>query len=44
MIIIEHNKCIKVLYLGGDTMKFYICREKEEPKEWKIAIIGAGPA
>ncbi len=25
-------------------MKFYIWREKEEPKEWKIAIIGAGPA
>ena len=25
-------------------MKFYICREKEEPKPFKIAIIGAGPA
>lgn len=25
-------------------MKFYICREKEEPKEGRIAIIGAGPA
>ncbi|AHF80335.1 FAD-dependent oxidoreductase [Thermococcus paralvinellae] len=25
-------------------MKFYICKEKEEPKEGRIAIIGAGPA
>jgi len=25
-------------------VKFYICREKEEPKPFKIAIIGAGPA
>ncbi|WP_297502139.1 FAD-dependent oxidoreductase [Thermococcus sp.] len=25
-------------------MKFYICREKAEPKPFKIAIIGAGPA
>ncbi|AMQ17950.1 FAD-dependent oxidoreductase [Thermococcus peptonophilus] len=25
-------------------MRLYICREKEEPKPFKIAIIGAGPA
>ncbi|WP_297467503.1 FAD-dependent oxidoreductase [Thermococcus sp.] len=25
-------------------MKFYICREKSEPKPFKVAIIGAGPA
>ncbi|ASJ03030.1 glutamate synthase [Thermococcus profundus] len=25
-------------------MKFYICREKGEPKPFRIAIIGAGPA
>lgn len=25
-------------------MKFYICREKSEPRPFKVAIIGAGPA
>ena len=25
-------------------MKFYICREKGEPKPFKVAVIGAGPA
>jgi len=29
---------------GGGDLKFYVCRERSEPKPFKIAVIGAGPA